>query len=321
MRRAIAADFACMKDAPARVVVTLDASLPEDPGPWVVARIAEGEHERRLRELAHSVDFTVLLAPETSGVLARLTHQLAQAGARMLGSSVEAVELTGDKARLAARLRALQIDTPPVQTIVLRDGLPTSAHYPAVFKPIDGAGSALTFYLAGPGSIPDAARHLPAAILQPFVPGHPSSASFLVACDGRAWPVGMGAQRIALRDGRFEYQGGMMPALCRGAMPELQRTVRAVPDLRGFVGVDFIWDEARRSATILEINPRPTTSIVGLCRLLPAGHLARAWLEACWPSSPDCNLLGELFELTQSHDCVSFDADGLIVDDISGIMA
>src|ERR1700687_611488 len=42
MRRAIAAEFAGLRGRPARVVVTLDARLPEDPGPWLVARIAQG---------------------------------------------------------------------------------------------------------------------------------------------------------------------------------------------------------------------------------------------------------------------------------------
>ena len=37
----------------------------------------------------------------------------------------------------------------------------------------------------------------------------------------------------------------------------------SIAGLRGFVGVDFIWDPERRHATLLEINPRPTTSIVG----------------------------------------------------------
>ena len=59
----------------------------------------------RLLKLARAADYTVLIAPETTGILAGLTRDLERAGARLLGSSAEAVELAGDKARLADCVR------------------------------------------------------------------------------------------------------------------------------------------------------------------------------------------------------------------------
>ena len=49
MRRAIAADFASLPGEPVRVIVTSDARLPDEPGPWTIARIAPGEDTGRLR--------------------------------------------------------------------------------------------------------------------------------------------------------------------------------------------------------------------------------------------------------------------------------
>ncbi len=112
---------------PVRVIVTSDARLPDDPGPWTIVRIAAGDDPDRLRDLARAADFTVLIAPETSGILASLTRDFEQAGARLLGSTADAVELAADKARLAARLRELSIDTPPTRTIVPGAGLPHDA--------------------------------------------------------------------------------------------------------------------------------------------------------------------------------------------------
>ena len=63
--------------------------------------------------------------------------------------------------------------------------------------------------------------------------------------------------------------------------------VEAVEGLAGFVGVDFIWDEQSRHATILEINPRPTTSVVGLCRLLPRGPSGAGMARGVPPVSRD----------------------------------
>ena len=101
------------------------------------------------------------------------------------------------------------------------------------------------------------------------------SASFLVSPEGRAWLIGIGSQRMEIRNGRFEYQGGEIPAAVPVPIAQVRRAVDAIEGLRGFVGVDFIWDDASRQATVLEINPRPTTS---LRRAMPA--LAG---RAVWP--------------------------------------
>jgi tyramine---L-glutamate ligase len=310
MRRAITRDFAAVRSHDIKVVMTLDARLPAESGPWDLERIAEGEHERKLQTCSTAADFTVLVAPETSGVLAGLSRDLEQAGARVLGSAAGAVDLTGDKFRLAAHLRSYGIDTPPTQAVVPSEGLPELARYPAVLKPVDGAGSVNTFLLDGPLALPGDARQMPHALLQPFVPGESMSASFLVSPEGRAWPIGVGRQRMEIRDGRFEYRGGVIPARCGDAVDQVGRALGAIEGLKGFVGIDFIWDEPRGHATILEINPRPTTSLVGLCRLLPAGHLARAWLEAFRSDQRDNALLNGLYGLVQSQEAVVFDEDG-----------
>jgi predicted ATP-grasp superfamily ATP-dependent carboligase len=320
MRRAIAGEFAALTEPPVRVLMTLDARLPDEPGPWLIARIAEADHIRQLCKLARAADFTVLIAPETSGILAGLTRALHQVGARSLGSPAEAVELAGDKLRLAARLIALGIDTPPVQRLIPGSGLPADADFPAVLKPVDGAGSVDTFYLADAQSLPETARAMPLALLQRFVPGIPMSASFLVDDGGQAWFIGMGIQRMAICDGRFVYQGGTLPVSRRRALPQILPAIRAVPGLRGFAGVDFIWDAENEHATILEINPRPTTSCVGLCRLLPPGYLARAWLDACEPLTGDVELLGDLFRIVDGQERVSFDASGQFIDKDVGVL-
>ena len=314
MRTAIAWEFAALSARPINVVMTLDSRLPQEPGPWIVKRIAPGEHERMLPELSRAADFTVLIAPETSGVLARLTRDLEQAGACLLGSPALAVDLAGDKVRLAAQLRSLLIDTPRAQAIVPREGLPSPGNYPAVLKPVDGTGSVDTFYLNGPDDLPEAALRMAQAIFQPYVPGEPMSVSYLVSSGGQAWPIGVGRQRMAMHNGRFEYRGGEIPAYCPGAERQLMPAIAAVEGLRGFVGIDFIWDAERGHATLLEINPRPTTSIVGLCRLLPPGRLASAWLAAFHAVPNDNQALQSLFGLVHSQKPVVFSAAGKFTD-------
>src|SRR5262249_26733776 len=95
MQRAIAADFAAVPDV--NVVVTLDARFTEEPGPWSIVPVGPDEEVTTLRRLASAADYTVLIAPETGGILADRSQIVASVGGRGLGSSPEAVVLTGDK--------------------------------------------------------------------------------------------------------------------------------------------------------------------------------------------------------------------------------
>ena len=315
MRRAIAADFAALAGGGTRAIMTLDARLPDDPGPWTIERIAPDKASHRVLELAGMADFTVLVAPETNGILARLTRELQAAGARVLGSSPEAIELTGNKDRLARWLEEHGIPTPRSRTIIPAAGLPADAEYPAVLKPIDGAGSVDTYYLSEANRLPADACKMPVALLQPFVPGVPMSASFMVDPLGRAWLVGIGIQHVVVHAGRFVYRGGRLPSSCPLSEPLLRPVVESIPGLRGFVGVDFLWDAGQEHATVLEINPRPTTSCVGLTRLLPPGRLAEAWLAASESEPDDVALLSSLAELVHDQRPMSFDASGGVVFD------
>jgi predicted ATP-grasp superfamily ATP-dependent carboligase len=310
MRRAIAADFAEIPDVD--VLMTLDARLPDEPGARSIVRVDRGEEAEAFARLGAEAGWTVLIAPETGGVLADRTRALERAGGRSLGSLVDGVELAGDKLRLGEFLRARGFNVPEGRRVVPGDGLPGNFSYPAVLKPIDGAGSVDTFWIADAGAIPDEAAASTAALLQPYRPGVPLSASFLVGSDRRARLVGIGQQLVEVRRGRFEYGGGTLPAAIgwEPAAGELQRAVEAVPGLRGFVGVDFVWDDSSQDVTLLEINPRPTTSWVGLARLLPPGRLASAWIDVVEGKNPGG--ADDLAGIVHSQAALTFRADGTL---------
>ena len=196
---------------------------PVGPGPWSAIPVAEQEFPASLIELSKQADYTVLISPETTGILANLTRNLEQAGARTLGCSAASVELAGNKARLAEWLEARGIPTPRSRTVVPAEGLPKSAGGPWVLKPIDGAGAIDTFFLMGTDDLPDSARQITVVLLQPFLTGIPMSASFLIEDANVAWLIAMGQQKITIRGGRFRYEGGTLPVPCREAEPVLRR--------------------------------------------------------------------------------------------------
>jgi predicted ATP-grasp superfamily ATP-dependent carboligase len=179
-----------------------------------------------------------------------------------------------------------------------------------VLKPVDGSGSLDTFFLADAASIPALEDRPSDSLLQPFLDGIPMSASFLVSCAGTPWLIGVGRQTMRIWKSRFYYCGGVIPETCPEALPILRRAVESIPGLSGFVGVDFLWVPQGHTATVLEINPRVTTSYVGLSRLLPPGRLARAWLAACGVTGTPEPLLATLAEEVQNQPPISFNHEG-----------
>ena len=85
-------------------------------------------------------------------------------------------------------------------------------------------------------------------------------------------------------DGRFRYLGGscpLEPALDRRARSLAIQTIRSLTGPLGYVGIDLILgdDPDGQNDVVIEINPRLTTSYVGL-RAIADGNLAAAMLAA-----------------------------------------
>jgi len=235
-----------------------------------------GEERAALCAAARSSDHVLLIAPEFNGLLAERCRWVEEAGGRLLGPSSAAVRLTADKLRLARRLRAAGVPTPPCTRC------PGPERFPAVLKPRDGAGSQATFLVRDRDELTHRSAQAAAEgwrgelVLQPFVPGTAASVAMLLG-PGRCVPLPPAAQHLS-DDGRFHYQGGRVPlaaGLRERAVALARRAVEAVPGLSGYVGVDLVLGDEDQ---VIEINPRLTTSYVGL-RALARTNLAEAMLR------------------------------------------
>ena len=102
----------------------------------------------------------------------------------------------------------------------------------------------------------------------------------LLVAGGRSLALSLNGQRV--RAGiPFAYDGGVASLAHprRAEACELaQRAVALVPGLRGYVGVDLVLGGEKD--WLIEINPRPTTSYVGLRRVLDLNMAAAIW-QAC----------------------------------------
>jgi predicted ATP-grasp superfamily ATP-dependent carboligase len=224
--------------------------------------------------------------------------------------------LAADKMALASLLERHQIPTPRCSRAHARAARDRTLRFPLVLKPRDGAGSQATCLVrtrtAFSGCLERMQAEMPRAelLLQPLVPGRPVSVAFLL---GPGQEVALPpAEQHLTRDGRFRYLGGRLPlapGLARRAAGLGPRAVRAVPNLRGYVGVDLILGAAADGSEdrVIEINPRLTTSYVGL-RALARDNLAAALLRVA---------LGEASNLTWCPGPVLFRANGNVGPDPS----
>ncbi len=304
MRRALAGDLA---EAGARTMTTVDARLADEPGPWQPIRIEAGSATELIVDLARRVDLIILIAPETGGILRELARSVAEAGGASLGCTPDAIDLAADKLRVAVHFGRVGVPTPEVRLAHPKAGLPGEFPYPAVLKPIDGAGSLDTLLVGGPADA--VARSFPheRGLLQPFVSGEPRSACFLARPGAPPILLSVARQWMSLDRGRFAYQGGTILLDDLPSDHPARLAASSMPGLGGLFGIDYIDDPRTGRVEVLEINPRPTTSCVGLVAALGPGRLGAALLGLGRSASPRDSISGP--RPTRS---LTFRADGTI---------
>lgn len=295
-----------------------------------VATLSPGDNDDPLafQKLAASADWSLVIAPEFDGLLTTRCQWVERAGGRLLGPSSSAVEFLSDKWNLYRTLTAWGVPTPETSLVGTceKQGVPSggsdSGQAPGrqgdapttfVVKPRWGAGSVGVRRLGDP--VRDAVSG--AMLRQSFVPGIPASCAVLLSPKGQAirFPA---AWQFLGGDTGFRYLGGEVPLdasldrrVARLLGPLLPRLAR-LPGLKGYVGIDLILgdDPDGGRDAVIEINPRLTTSYLGL-RKLARGNLAEAMLAVAQGRSPD--------EFTWKPGRVRFGAEGVTaVSDASG---
>jgi predicted ATP-grasp superfamily ATP-dependent carboligase len=281
MLRAMAHDFAGLDDI--EVVTLQDQTKVRDLRiPGRACQVADAAEERQLFEqLARESAWTMVIAPELNGVLARRLNWVRNASGTALNCSADTVSLASDKHALAEHLLASGVPAPAGMRVAAGAAWPLSFDLPAVLKPCDGAGSCGVQLIAESAEL---ARRSPPPRdhrLEAFCPGQPASVAFLC---GPAGNTSLTPCRQQLGgDSGFEYQGGSLPLdplLAERASRLARRAIVCLPGSLGFVGVDLILGSARDGSRdyVIEINPRLTTSYLGL-RAVARQNLAGALLN------------------------------------------
>ncbi len=263
MSHALMADLASV---PGVEVITLrDQRLPQLDLP-VTSFAVSNLHDLQASfdDCIMQADAVWLVAPESGGVLERLSRQVIGRHRILLGSQPDAVHLTSSKLQTVRVLQAAGV--PAARTYYPDAPMPDDAHA-WVVKPDDGAGCADTRIF------PDRAQalawveknqHRARFVMQPYIAGEACSLSMLCR-NGKSRVLSCNRQRVAVRDNQFFYLGSVVNSIAdsQGQFARIaQQIASAIPGLWGYVGVDIIL--TAQGPVVLEVNPRLTTSYAGL---------------------------------------------------------
>jgi len=241
-----------------------------------------GQDERRLLlSLAKNCDMTLVIAPEFDELLLSRCQWATSVGGTLMTPHDKFVALAANKQKLADHLHAAGLPVP--RSVALHNGepLPHDFPFPAVLKPIDGAGSIAVHLVRNASELTEFRSSRKPWRLEAFQPGTPASVAVL--CGSRQNLVLLPGEQLLTKDGQFRYLGGTWP-LALGhqerAATLATRVAMALPATCGYIGIDFVLGPAGDGSedVVIEVNPRLTTSYLGL-RQLARTNLAAAMLR------------------------------------------
>lgn len=289
MLEALAGDAA--RDAGLDVTVLVDAERPIALPPAVRVRaVAAGAEMTALVDAAREAAWTVIVAPESDGILAARVGAVRAAGGRVLAPSEAFIAVASDKQATIDALAAAGVPVPAGRSLLPGAPLPVGFYMPAVRKARDGAGGE-GLEIIRRRDVPPAAN---ATRLEALAAGLPVGVSCL--CGPRGIEV-LPPMRQRFSAGTSQrYLGSEILAdegLARRAESLARRAVAAVDRAAGgmgavgWVGVDMILGDREdgRGDRALEVNPRLTTSMVWLAPRFPAS-LVRSMIDRAVPPPP-----------------------------------
>jgi predicted ATP-grasp superfamily ATP-dependent carboligase len=260
MLRALVEDLSAIPGV--EVFILRDFRLKDDV-PAESRIVCPGELSGVFGQAAEACDAVWPIAPETDGILFRLTQEILARGRRVLGSRLDAIRIAASKKATAAVLARAGIAV--AHTYSSESDLPPEVGE-VVTKMDDGAGCQDTLLFSNRNELRiwAQARAHAKSIFQPYIRGGARSLSIL-CCDGRGRLLACNRQNVQVHKGAFHFNGVGVNAMPDedGRYSALASDVcRALPGLWGYCGVDFIAADA--GPTVIEVNPRLTTSYAGL---------------------------------------------------------
>lgn len=217
------------------------------------------------------VEAVVIIAPETKGQLIRIQQGILDHHQIYLGCSQQATAICSNKLLCYQHLLTHNIATPITYTALTwrNDFSPSSR---LIIKPIDGAGCLDTLLFDNAFGAQCYLKKVPAnkiasIIIQPYIQGKAISLSLFIN-HKKAILLTINEQHINHENKQLIFDSCSVNTISETEFPrsvaqKLADNIRdAIPGLWGFVGIDLVLSSS--GPIVIEINPRMTTSYVGL---------------------------------------------------------
>jgi len=243
----------------------------------VIIKPEQNSHEEFTR-LVQLCDAVWPIAPEFDGILQTLCQMVESLGKKLLTSPAGAVAVTGNKYKTYQHLKQHHIATVPTQMFtgemwddqyLAQDLMGISSANPNckaaqwLVKPVDGAGCADSYLLADRNDFEQMHSRKGQYIIQPHIQGKKTSLSCLFK-EGVGWLLCVNLQQFEIINQQYQLSKIIVNHDSNLSVYQalVEKIARALPELWGYVGIDLI--ETQEQVLVLEINPRLTTSFVGI---------------------------------------------------------
>ena len=241
-------------------------------------------------------DAVWIIAPETEGYLQRMTTIASKYHKTIIGSGLAAVKVFSSKHSTYQLLQQSTITTIPTYLFDSWSSSEWSKHQSKLWlaKPNDGAGCEETVCFADAKDLRcwiiqnnKQASH----IIQPFIPGTSASITCVVH-QGKARLLSCNEQLVAMDDNVLRHEGCIVNGMRKhweGFEALANKVALLLPDIAGYIGIDLIVSAAGNQFTVVEVNPRLTTSYIALNEATgvnPASLIMQPYTEeeTTWPS-------------------------------------
>jgi len=290
MLRAVLADFKAWGGA--NIITTCDRRLGDItlPADRIIC-LDPADHYNTLEQLAKRCSAALIIAPESDGILERLSALMEFHGVRLLGSSSGSIAIAANKWHCYQLFLQAGLPTPATWCVAVREAEATAEKigYPLIIKPLDGIGCEGIYLVRNRASLFLGLKKYKynknKLLLQRYIEGQHISASLLIA-ENTISCVSLNRQAVKI-DRSFSYQGCEVPYICdqqAEAVSLAKRAVALIPGLRGYVGVDMLL--GGNGCNLIEINPRLTTSYTGLRQVININMAESIWRAAIKGSLP-----------------------------------
>jgi predicted ATP-grasp superfamily ATP-dependent carboligase len=265
-----------------QLTILLDGRINDDklPGNIKIIRVSKEQCVYQLLPvLIDEADFIWPIAPEMGGALQKITQLVEQKSKRLLNSSSQAIAICSDKLLTIQCLKKEDIAT--AESIQL-DEFSQEFAAPWVIKPKDGVGCLNNHLVSNRHEfikIKSQIECQPDYLVQSYIKGVSLSLSCLFK-EGEAWLLCCNRQVVSINKGMFELEACIVNINTENYkiyQDLINHVASVIFGLSGYVGIDIIQPESGQ-AMILEINPRLTTSYVGINQAI-GFNVAKAVIE------------------------------------------